>query len=125
MRASHNVYWDLTQQRQGFIPAAVALYINQFSVHNLCGSVPNIVHSPNPRHLVGCFELFGHTFTLCHLFHQPREHFPCLPVNIRKTAIQLAACQQSGVHPSVMLFQITFVSLSTYTDRLCFFFVSR
>ena len=76
------------KQRQGFLPAAVyRLGVNKISVHDLGGSVADVVHSTNPRHLIIRFELFGHTLTLCHLFHQPRKHFFRLSVNISKVTV--------------------------------------
>ena len=49
---------------------AFDLRIYDFSVYNLYCACPNIVHPDDPRHLVGCFELFRYALVLGHLLHQ-------------------------------------------------------
>ena len=55
-------------------------------------------------------------------FTKPREHFLCLPINVGKITVQLAACQQNVVTYPVILLQIPQMPLSQYADiRRSFF----
>ena len=43
------------------------LGVNQIGIYDFCGSLTNVIHRPNPLHLIVCFELFGNALTLSHL----------------------------------------------------------
>jgi len=63
------------RQRGVNLPAAVLrLVINYIVIYDFCGSAADVIHTSNPLHLIVCFELFGHTFTLRHLPYEPKKH---------------------------------------------------
>ena len=66
---------------------------NHFCIHDFPGRFMQRIYLAYPFHRLLGFELFGYTFTLCHLFYQPKKQFFCLSVNIHKIAVQPAACQ--------------------------------
>ena len=75
-------------QWQGFLSAAMPqLVVNYIVIYDFCDSVADVVHLINPLHLIIHFELFGHTFTFCHLFYKPKKHILSLLVNVSRIAI--------------------------------------
>ncbi len=64
---------------------------------------PICIHLLYPQHLVFRFDRFRYAFLFGEFFYQPREHFLCLPVNVGKITVQLAACQQNVVTYPVIL----------------------
>lgn len=100
-------------------PAVFLLFfscINQLIVCNLRCPISDAVHLPDPFHLVTGFQRFRNALCICNLFYQPKKQLLCLPVNICKLTIQLAAGQQIGVkHPPVLL-EISEMSLTPYPD---------
>ena len=99
---------------------AFDLRIYDFSVYNLYCACPNIVHPDDPRHLVGCFELFRYALVLGHLLNQPGEHGFGLLVNVSQVAAQLAAQQQTGVAGLAVFLDVPQVSPTPQTDGLFF-----
>ena len=98
------------------------LYKNNFTDYDLNSSISNAIHLPHPLHRIGCFQLLGHTFALCHLLYKTLEHFLRLSVDVKKVAVQLAAGQQVGIAHTAMLLEIPKVPLSSYPDICLFFF---
>ena len=64
---------------------------------------PICIHLLHPQHLVFRFECFRYALLFGKLFYRPREQFLCLPVNVGKITVQLAACQQNVVTYPVIL----------------------
>ena len=58
----------------------------------------------DPLHRMFSFQFFSYTLTLLHLLCQPKKQFFCLFINIRKIAVQPAACQQVGTKYPAVLF---------------------
>ena len=68
---------------------------NYFCIHDFRCRFTQCVHPAYPFHRMFGFQFFGYALMLCHLFHQPKKQFCCLPINIRKIAVQPAACFQN------------------------------
>ncbi len=59
------------------------------------------IHQSHPRHLVTCFQFFGHTSDFHHLW-QERIHSPlCLPLNAGQVIVRSASFHQ--YHPQLWL----------------------
>ena len=82
------------------------LVVDYVVIHDFCGSAADIIHPSNPFHLVVCLELFGHAFTLRHLFYVPKKHILSLFINVCKITVQLTACQQISVSHLVVLLDV-------------------
>ena len=91
-------------------------------IYDSCRYVTDIVHSPNPFHLIFRLKLLRYSFTFRYLLYQLRKHVLCLPVNFGKMSVQLSACQQVHINNFMALFQISCVSLSPYSDWLTLLF---
>ena len=94
---------------------------NHFCVHNLRSRFAQRIHLSDPLHWMFDFKFFGYTLTLRSLLYQPKEHFLCLFINIRKIAVQLAAYHQISVKYPFVLTDILPVSLSLYPYGFIFF----
>ena len=79
------------------------LAINKLVWNNFHSSAADVVHPLYPQHLVFRFDRFRYALFFGKLLYQPREHFLCLPVNVGKITVQLAACQQNVVTYPVIL----------------------
>ncbi len=88
---------------------------NHFCVHNLRSRFAQRIHLSDPLHWMFDFKFFSS------LLYQPKEHFLCLLINIRKIAVQLAAYHQISVKYPFVLTDILPVSLSLYPYGLIFF----
>ena len=53
-------------------------------IYDFCRYVTDIVHSPNPFHLIFRLKLLRYTLTICHLLYQPKKYFLYLPVDFGK-----------------------------------------
>ena len=73
------------------------LYKNNFTDYDLNSSISYAVHSADPSHLVGGFQLLRYALRRSHLTYQLFEYSLSLLVNVRKIAVQLAAQQQTGI----------------------------
>ena len=94
------------------------LCINQIVVHNLHSSIPNVVHSLYPQHLILCFKLFGDALTGGHLFYQLKEHILCPLVQIGKISVQLVSDLQLCVQCLAVLPEIPQMPLTPSADGL-------
>lgn len=97
------------------------LYKNNFTDYDLNSSISYAVHSADPSHLVGGFQLLRYALRRSHLTYQLFEHFLSLPINIRKAVVQFATCQQVDIKHFAVIFQIAKMPLSSYSDWLLFF----
>ena len=70
----------------------INLCIYNIRIYYLYRSISDIVHTSNPLHLIGGFQLLSHALTLCHLLYQPFKRFLGLFVNVSKVVVQFAAC---------------------------------
>lgn len=83
------------------LPPLVCYCLKDYYFHKIlwgaisCSSAMDVIHSSHLLHLIICFELFGCSLTLCHLFYEPKRHILSLLVNVSEVTIQLTACQQS------------------------------
>lgn len=98
------------------------LYKNNFTDYDLNSSISYAVHSADPSHLVGGFQLLRYALRRSHLTYQLFEHFLSLSVDVNKVAVQLAAGQQVGIAYTVMFLEIPKMALSPYPDICLFFF---
>ena len=94
----------------------LVLTVYKLTRNNLHSGVADVVHSPNPQHLVFRFDRFRYVFLFGEFFYQPREHFLCLPVNVGKITVQLAACQQNvATYPVILDTTNAAVPIRRYT----------
>ena len=107
-------------RRQRFNPCRLNLCVNDFCVHDLPGTRPDVIHSTNPLHSVFGLELFGDSLGLLHLLYQDFHSFLCLLINFGKIAVQLAAGQQLRVDDLPVLLQVAPVPLPPEPNRLVF-----
>mgnify|MGYP005782432725 CR=1 FL=1 len=63
-----------------------------------------------------CFEGFRYALFFGKLLYQPREHFFCLPVNVSKVTVQIAAGKQRGIQRFVVAFEVSAMPLSPDTN---------
>mgnify|MGYP000455905593 CR=1 FL=1 len=82
------------------------LYKNNFTDYDLNSSISYAVHSADPSHLVGGFQLLRYALRRSHLTYQLFEYSLSLLVNVRKIAVQLAAGQQVGIAYTMMFLEI-------------------
>lgn len=121
-RFIHFERWRCKLLRAGYqIGSPLHLRIYQFAVCYFCCSIANAVHLSHPLHRIGCFQLFGHALTLCHLLYQSLEQFFCLPIYVGEVAVQLAAGQQVGIAYTMMFLEIPKMPLTPYPDMYLFF----
>ena len=97
------------------------LCINQIVVHNLHSSIPNVVHSLYPQHLILGLELFCDAFTGRHLLYQLKKHSFSLFVQIGKISVQRAGGQQLRVQRLAVLPEIPQMPLTPSADGPLFF----
>ena len=95
------------------------LCINQIVVHNLHSSIPNVVHSLYPQHLILDLKLFCDAFTGCHLLNQLKKHCLGLLVQIGKISVQRAGGQQLRVQRLTVLPEIPQMPLAQKPMGLC------
>lgn len=93
-----------------------------FAVQLLNQYYKDAVQLPHPLHRIGCFQLLGHTFALCHLLYKTLEHFLSLSVDVNKVAVQLAAGQQIAIEYTMMFLEIPKMALTPYPNICLFFF---
>ena len=98
-----------------------SLCVDEFFAYHFNYSASNSVHPPYPRHLVGGFELFCHTFLFGVFFYQPRKESLCLFFGVGEMGIELAGSEQIVIQDFVVLLQISESALSPYADRVFFF----
>ena len=109
-----------SRQECSYRLCAYALCIDNIYLDYFKFSAADIIHPPDPFHLVVGFQRFGNTICICHLLYQPRKKFLCPSVDIRKIGVQFATCQQSGISHTAMLLEIAEMPLSPYPDWLIF-----
>ena len=97
------------------------LVVNYIVIYNFYSSISDVIHPGNPLHLIACLELFGHTFTLCHLFYEPKKHILSLFVYICKVSVQFAFCEQGRIKTFAVHLDILQVPLSPNADFDLFF----
>ena len=97
------------------------LCINQIVVHNLHSSIPNVVHSLYPQHLILDLKLFCDAFTGRHLLNQLKKHCLGLLVQIGKLSVQRAGDLQLCVQCLAVLPEIPQMPLTPSADRTLFF----
>ena len=110
-----------SRQECSYRLCAYALCIDNIYLDYFKCSAADIIHPPEPFHLVVGFQRFGNTICICHLLYQPKKKFLCPSVDIRKIGVQFATCQQSGISHTAMLLEIAEMPLSPYPDWLLFF----
>ena len=87
--------------------------------HNLLRTSPDIIHFPNPCHLILRFQLLIDTLFLYQLCYEQMEFVSCLSVNISQIAVQLSAENKVGIEHRTMLFQVLLVLSAPHTNRRC------
>ena len=92
-------------------------------VYDFHCSVSDVVHLLHPQQLILCFELFGHSLTLCHLFCHQEHLLRCLLVDVGQIGVQPAAGQQLHVQGFALGLDVPQVSLTPNPDGP--FFLSR
>ena len=97
------------------------LCINQIVVHNLHSSIPNVVHSLYPQHLILDLKLFCDAFTGRHLLNQLKKHRFSLFIQIGKITVQLAGDLQLRVQRFAVLQEKPQMPLPPYADGTLFF----
>ena len=85
------------------------LFVDELFTYHLSCSATDIVHPPHPKHLVGGFELFSHTFLFGVFFYQPEKKLLRLFFGICEMGMEFAGSEQIVVQHLMMLFHISFV----------------
>ena len=71
---------------------------NQIGQHNFFDSGPDVIHPPDPLHLVLSLELFRHALAFGVLLHKQIEHPIGGTFDLLQVGIQLHAEKQSGIY---------------------------
>ena len=79
------------------------LFKHHLFVDNLGGLVADVIHSTNPRHWVGGFELFSYTFFFGEFFYQSRKEGLCFFIYIGEVGIEFAGSEQIVVNHFMVL----------------------
>jgi hypothetical protein len=96
------------------------LCVDQFAEHDFLRRIADIVHFPDPFHLIFCLEPLRDTLTLCHLLNQPRKQILCLLVDVDKVGIQLSTEQQRRIKAILLLPEIFSPPLAPDANRNAF-----
>lgn len=59
--------------KSGGNPPLFSSHINYFMCDKFFCSFPNIIHLPNPFHLIFRLQLLGNALDFCHVLYQPKE----------------------------------------------------
>ncbi len=71
------------------LPQYTFLLINHLITHNLLHTTSDIIHSPNPCHLILHLQSFRHSLPFFHLLHQSVHHLITFLVNLMHTLFAL------------------------------------
>lgn len=93
------------------------LTINHFAIHNFRRPAADVVHTPDPFHLISGLELLGDAFSLGHLADQKVQHGVGLFVNLSEVVAEFAFCNQLRIDMPLGAFQIGCMGSAETTDH--------
>ena len=99
------------------IPLSLSTPIDQLIQNDLFRTGLNAVHTPDPLHLIGSLQCFGHTFLRCHL---PREQFHSSvtgTVDLNQMGIELLRQKKEGRFQSKVLGSVLFFWYNSYITK--------
>ena len=120
----HICFVAQSRQECSYRLCAYALCIDNICLNYFKCSAADIIHPPDPFHLVVGFQRFRNALCICHLLYQPKKKLLCLSVNVRKIGGQFTTCQQVGIAHTAMLLEIAEMPLTPYPDWPIFLFSS-